>query len=350
MACLNSVDLIATPGRRHTELFTAASGQGFRVALAAALQTAGWTVVRADTTGVNAGIGFKATSAPSPWCAAGTAPPEYIGKCKVWFYPIAAAAAFAQQQTEFKVMNEAETMVQPTSNILCLPTTNNFFGNYSSYGYMFVGTPYDFKVFMLGVQDRVAGGVSNTKTAILAGVPQIPSFLQTPSGAWPSIGVQESFYLVDASGMRIGATYNDNGFWAAGIKSSNGTFMNNSSGGGTPENRFGWFLAYGTDGGDGSAQSPVSGNWVAGQGTPSTPSTFIGQLWPPVIAWASNPASPTTTKFLKGFLWDAVIANKGYPGDALFRFDDKIFIVFSNNSQGGTTPFRPPGSILLRIK
>jgi len=340
VACLNSVDLIATPGRRHTRVFQATTGAALRIALADCLSTIGWTVERADNMGE---VGYKATSAASPWCASGDADPDYVGKCRVWFRRDFGGSGMFAQLTGFYCMNAAETIVQSASNIHLQPNASNSVGNYAPYSYMFVGTPYDFKLFMLGVQHRVTAGTSNERTAVFCGVPQIPGFLQA-RGAWCQYGINELFYCVDSSAMRTGGTFCDNRYFYGAISSSaGGTKANPNSAGG---NRFGWFMTYGVDGGDGSFQSLESGNWVYDAALSLANS--VPEIWPSIIVWASDPAV-TTVKRMKGFMWDTVIVNKAFPGDCLLRFDDKVFVNFNNNSVGSQFPFRPPAAILIRV-
>ena len=343
MPCLNSVDLIATAGRRTVRVFQAADGTSFRTKLADALSDGGWTVTVANIgSGANPGNGFKATSAMVPWCASGAAPEAYVGRCRVWFYPFQTVTAAFKIQTEFRVMNQAETIVQPSSSVLTVPTTNNTFGNYAKYSYMVIVTPYDFKLFMIGVKDRVTLGISNAKTAVFCGVPQIPSFLQA-RGGWCGTGVNEMFYLVDASAMRTNGTYNDNNFWYGAVATDSTTYANNNAAGAPPGGRFGWFMQFGI----GSGASQTSGHWVY-DGTGST-TNWDALMWPPIILWVRDPANITTTREKMGFMWDAVIANKGSAADARLTFDDKEFITFVHNWGGAGSPLRPAAQLYLRI-
>lgn len=348
MACLNSLDLIATPGRRHVELITALSGTSLRTQLAAALQASGWTVDRADFLG---SVGYKATSAPSPWCATGPQPDDYSGKCRVWFRKEYISPAAFADLTSFLCMSADEDihLTQTSTEITVTPATNNTFGNYTGFQHIFIGTPYDFKLFMLGVDTRVAGGISNDRTAVFAGVPQIPGFLQQPAVGWPNIGVTEMFYCVDASAMRTGGVYSGHRFFAGGVKSSHGRFMNTNNGGvSITDGLFSWFITFGVDGGNGSEQAIDSGVWISDP-TGNTIPNYRGQIWPPTIAWGTDPANAVATRFLKGFMWDAVVLNKGFQADNLFRIDKKVFIVFNNNFTGIGSPYQPAAALLLRV-
>lgn len=347
MACLNTFDLIAYPGTRRVVMFQAASGASFRSQLQAILASAGWSVIAADVSGgPNPGTGFKCTSRAAPWCPSGPAPEDYVGKVRVWFYPRPTFTPAFQSQTEFLVMNEAETMVQSSSEIQLKTTTDD----YAPFSYMVCATPYDFKIFMLGVARRDADGISNSQTAVLCGVPQIPNFLQGRPG-WCQYGVNEMFYIAQADSMRSGYMYSPPGqFWAGGISSKLSdmdpevTFMNTNT-----VSSEGWRngirLSYGT----GWQNSPSSNMWVFDQDHPA-PDDWNPLMWPPCIAWPSDPAHVDATDRLKGFIWDSMVVNKELPADTLLEFDDHQFIVFTHNGVGGLAPYRPPGGLILTIE
>lgn len=335
MACLNSLDLIAYAGGRHVDIFEAPTAESFRTSLKNALAASGWTVEIANT---GLGTGFKCTSKKSPWCAPGGAPPDYVGKCRVWFNQ----RPFSDD-TQFFVMNESETMAQTSSEIRARPTT----GSYAGYKYFFVGTNFDFKLFMLGIKDRLDKSIPNANTAVLCGVPQIPGFLQkrTDPLEWPDVGANEMFYCVDASQMRANGLVNNFRDWFGGISTAKyGPFVCQNP----PGVRFGFQYTYGVDGGEpfNTGTTFQSGYWVYNPDSPATPDNWHGLFWPPIIAWQSEQAD-TTTKRLKGFGWDQVIVNKALPGDAIVRTDSHEFIVFNHNWQGEAAPFQPPGALLI---
>lgn len=353
MACLNTFDLIPYAESRYATEFTAANGAELRDHLQHALALSGWQVEDAPIDfGSFQGTGFKCTSKASPWCAGGSPPPEYVGKCRVWFRPRQRSGQ-SVANTEFYVMNESESMLQagvndftpaPTNAITLIPTT----GLYAPYRYLFLGTPYDFKVFMLGVNKRTLAAVSNSFTSVLCGVPQIPGFLQARGADWCQIGVDEMFYCLNADTMRQKALLRYFDFYCGGIKSAQGTFVNTNAFD-ISTALYAWRIAYGVEGGQPffTGFNQQTGIWARDNDFPITPIEWDALLWPSIIVWATDPANVGTSSKMKGFMWDTVTLNRALPGDAQVRFDSKTFVVFNNNWAGLGSPWRPPGALLM---
>lgn len=338
MACLGRLDLIAYPGSRFVQIFQAPTEVIFRDTLADCFKKAGWDVVPAVplSGGTNS---YKATSKSTPWCPDSAAPVEYIAKCKVHFY-----STGDRGQTSFRVSNADETMQQSTGVFIgLLPTVNiPSIGDYSRYSYIFIGNQFDFKVFMLGVADRVTRGINQSQTAVFGGVPQIPAFLQA-RGKWCQYGINEMFYLVQADHMRTAETVSFGGIgWCGGVSSDiGGEHVNNQSG------MFRYTYGVGRSQNIAELETVRSNYWVS-DGS-DNPDNWSGLLWPALIEWQTVQGDDTTTR-MKGFQYDALIVNKAFPGDSLLRFDGHEFIVFTHDWHGEVTgSFKPPGAILFPI-
>lgn len=338
MACLNSHDCIAYPGFRYTRVFKSTTGASFRENLSDCLIRAGWTVTPYIKVGLNPGTGFTCTSQQIPWCFTSSTPDDFKMKCRVKIQPRStfSNAPLAKEQTEYLVMNEAETMTHQVTQISTIVNIED----YADDAFYFVGNPYQFFIFMLGSNRRVTAGISDLNTAVCAGVPQVPKFLQARGDSFCTLGIQECFFLFNLDKVRQGPLRRPFGnSFAAGIAYDNGA---GTSGSWVNLSNGDYRIHYGIDGGN-SADKQV-GVWVMDQAHLDTPSKWRGLFYPPLISWRSNPNSGLNEMF-KGFLWDCVVVNKGYSVDDKLQFDGHQFIVF--NSWDGSLGGDPAGALLL---